>query len=182
MTSITLESQVQFVTDSAQFRASRAVVQASIHNHRTFQKYSQLWEAKAGWTAQLHRAERTKFPTLMPPMNEGLEVCVNERQQPTYAGSDDDRGSGRVRSQRPGIRVQFSDDDDDGGMPPLNSFRLLAIGPRSAVVSNIKTLHRLGYAQVNSWSPLQEGPNPGEVMSIMTRKKAYIKLPRRVRN
>jgi hypothetical protein len=173
MTSITLESKAEFVTDSAQFRVSRAVVLASVQKSRSFQKYNRLWNVKSRPNENLHRADRLKELPVMP--------VVNERHDPTRSGADDDdRGSGRVRPLRPGIRVRFSDDDDE--MPPLNAFRLLAIGPRSAVVSNIKTLHRLGYAKVDSWSPLQDGPNPGEVMSIMTRKKAYVTLPRRVRH
>jgi hypothetical protein len=51
--------------------------------------------------------------------------------------------------------------------------RLLVIGSRTGVSRTIQTLHRLRFAEVREWSPLMPGPNPGEVMSILTR---YIRL------
>lgn len=53
-----------------------------------------------------------------------------------------------------------------GGREPL---RMLVIGSRPGVTGAIHTLHRLGYAQIGEWSPLLPGPNPGEVMAILTR-------------
>jgi len=53
-----------------------------------------------------------------------------------------------------------------GGREPL---RMLVIGSRPGVTGTIHTLHRLGYAQIGEWSPLLPGPNPGEVMAILTR-------------
>jgi hypothetical protein len=47
--------------------------------------------------------------------------------------------------------------------------RMLVIGSRRGVTGAIQTLHRLRYAEVREWSPLMPGPNPGEVMSILTR-------------
>jgi|GEM_PF-525800 len=47
--------------------------------------------------------------------------------------------------------------------------RVLIIGPRQGVISTIHTLYLLGFAEVGEWSPLIPGPNPGEVMSILTR-------------
>ncbi|HEY9751660.1 MAG TPA: hypothetical protein V6C46_01810 [Coleofasciculaceae cyanobacterium] len=52
------------------------------------------------------------------------------------------------------------------GREPL---RMLVIGSRPGVTGTIHTLHRLGYAQIGEWSPLLPGPNPGEVMAILTR-------------
>lgn len=53
-----------------------------------------------------------------------------------------------------------------GGREPL---RILVIGSRPGVIGTIHTLHRLGYAQIGEWSLLLPGPNPGEVMAILTR-------------
>ncbi|MGA7935125.1 MAG: hypothetical protein WCA35_16375 [Kovacikia sp.] len=47
--------------------------------------------------------------------------------------------------------------------------RILVIGSRRGVTSTIQTLYRLRFAEVREWSPLMPGPNPGEVMSILTR-------------
>ncbi|MBW4470455.1 MAG: hypothetical protein KME45_08605 [Stenomitos rutilans HA7619-LM2] len=55
------------------------------------------------------------------------------------------------------------------GTPERESLRLLLIGSRHGVVGTIQTLHRLRFAEVGEWSPLLPGPNPGEVMSILTR-------------
>lgn len=49
------------------------------------------------------------------------------------------------------------------------SLRVLIIGSRKGVTSTIQTLYRLGFAEVAEWSPLLPAPNPGEVMSILTR-------------
>ncbi len=53
--------------------------------------------------------------------------------------------------------------------PDRESLRLLVIGSRQGVIGTIQTLHRLRFAEVREWSPLLPGPNPGEVMSILTR-------------
>jgi hypothetical protein len=55
--------------------------------------------------------------------------------------------------------------------PKDGKLRLLAIGSREAVEETIRTLHRLGYAEVGAWSPLLPAPMEGEVMSILTRKE-----------
>lgn len=52
--------------------------------------------------------------------------------------------------------------------------RLLAVGSREGVVDVIRTLHRLGYADVGAWSPLLPAPGDGEVMSILTRYRSRI--------
>jgi hypothetical protein len=54
-------------------------------------------------------------------------------------------------------------------LPNRESLRLLIIGSRQGVTGMIQTLHRLRFAEVGEWSPLLPGPNPGEVMSILTR-------------
>jgi len=48
--------------------------------------------------------------------------------------------------------------------------RVLLIGPRHSVISTIHTLHVLGFAEPGNWSPLLPGPQPGTVISILTRK------------
>jgi len=53
--------------------------------------------------------------------------------------------------------------------PDRESLRLLVIGSRQGVIGTIQTLHRLRFAEVREWSPLLPGPNPGKVMSILTR-------------
>ncbi|MCL6435325.1 MAG: hypothetical protein K6T90_14150 [Leptolyngbyaceae cyanobacterium HOT.MB2.61] len=53
--------------------------------------------------------------------------------------------------------------------PERESLRILVIGSRRGVTGTIQTLHRLRFAEVREWSPLMPGPNPGEVMSILTR-------------
>lgn len=53
--------------------------------------------------------------------------------------------------------------------PDRESLRILIIGSRRGVTTTIQTLHRLRFAEVREWSPLMPTPNPGEVMSILTR-------------
>jgi len=48
--------------------------------------------------------------------------------------------------------------------------RILLIGSRQGVISTIHTLHVLGFAESGRWSPLLPGPQPGTVISILTRK------------
>ncbi|WP_421657231.1 hypothetical protein [Leptothermofonsia sp. ETS-13] len=52
--------------------------------------------------------------------------------------------------------------------PERESLRILVIGSRRGVTGAVQTLHRLRFAEVGEWSPLMPGPNPGEVMSILT--------------
>ncbi len=54
-------------------------------------------------------------------------------------------------------------------VPDREPLRVLLVGSRKGVNNTILTLYRLGFAQVNEWSPLLPAPNPGEVMSILTR-------------
>lgn len=97
-----------------------------------------------------------------------------------------DRGSGRIVAEtgRGSGRLQARDRSDaqrrdrrgqtryGGGATPSRrraTFKLLAVGPRHAVTKHIQTLHTLGYANVDDWSPVQPGPKPGEVTSILIR-------------
>jgi hypothetical protein len=48
------------------------------------------------------------------------------------------------------------------------SVRLLAIGSRRGVLALIHNLHVKGFAEAGAWSRLLPGPNPNQVMSILT--------------
>ncbi|MDF5710814.1 MAG: hypothetical protein PUP90_24870 [Nostoc sp. S4] len=53
--------------------------------------------------------------------------------------------------------------------PDRESVKVVIYGSKRGVNNTILTLYKLGFAQVNEWSPLLPGSNPGEVMSILTR-------------
>ncbi|MEH2168240.1 MAG: hypothetical protein V7K41_16615 [Nostoc sp.] len=53
--------------------------------------------------------------------------------------------------------------------PTRESVKVVIYGSKTGVNNTILTLYKLGFAQVNEWSPLLPSPNPGEVMSILTR-------------
>jgi len=48
--------------------------------------------------------------------------------------------------------------------------KVLIISTPQGVSSTIHTFYRLGYAQVSEWSKPQPTQNPGEVMSILSRR------------
>ena len=58
--------------------------------------------------------------------------------------------------------------------PPLEPNRVplkvLVISTPQDVSNTIHTFYRLGYAQVSEWSKPQPTQNPGEVMSILSRR------------
>ncbi|GET40147.1 peptide ABC transporter substrate-binding protein [Microseira wollei] len=54
-------------------------------------------------------------------------------------------------------------------MPGKIPVRILVISTPFGVNQTIHTLHALRFADVSLWSPLLPAPNPGEVMSILTR-------------
>jgi hypothetical protein len=60
--------------------------------------------------------------------------------------------------------------DPLSGPEEPDRLRVLLIGPRQGVISTIHTLHALGFAEPGNWSPLLPGPQPGTVISILTRK------------
>jgi hypothetical protein len=64
--------------------------------------------------------------------------------------------------------VRFSLDFSVSPEPERESVRLLAIGSRQGVIAVIHKLHKLNFAEAGAWSPLLPGPNPGEVVSILT--------------
>lgn len=45
----------------------------------------------------------------------------------------------------------------------------LVIGSRQTVNNTIHTLYRMGFAEINEWSPLLPASEPGKVMKILTR-------------
>ncbi|MBW4616828.1 MAG: hypothetical protein KME21_27010 [Desmonostoc vinosum HA7617-LM4] len=53
--------------------------------------------------------------------------------------------------------------------PNREPVKVVIFGSKTGVNSTILTLYKLGFAQVNEWSPLLPSSNPGEVMSILTR-------------
>ncbi|MEH2069402.1 MAG: hypothetical protein V7K47_14770 [Nostoc sp.] len=53
--------------------------------------------------------------------------------------------------------------------PNKESVKVVIYGSKKGVNNIILTLYKLGFAQVNEWSPLLPSSNPGEVMSILTR-------------
>lgn len=66
------------------------------------------------------------------------------------------------------LRDFLSDSD------PLTTYekvKILVIGSSSGVTETIHTFYRLGFAEVNAWSPLLPAPKPGEVMSILKRDR-----------
>ncbi|MBE9061000.1 hypothetical protein [cf. Phormidesmis sp. LEGE 11477] len=55
-------------------------------------------------------------------------------------------------------------------VPTTELVRHLLFGSPGAVHSTIRSLHKLGYAEVNDWSqPISTG-KPNEVMAILTRR------------
>ncbi|AFY45803.1 hypothetical protein [Nostoc sp. PCC 7107] len=54
--------------------------------------------------------------------------------------------------------------------PDRESVKVVIYGSKRGVNNIILTLYKLGFAEVNEWSPLLPSSNPGEVMSILTRQ------------
>ena len=71
-----------------------------------------------------------------------------------------------LKQAEPEVAVLRPAGDSQPGRDPL---KVLIIGSRQGVIGTIHTLHLLGFAEVGEWSPLLPGPNPGEVLSILTR-------------
>ncbi|BBD60333.1 hypothetical protein NIES2109_31300 [Nostoc sp. HK-01] len=53
--------------------------------------------------------------------------------------------------------------------PDRESVKVVIYGSKRGVNNTILTLYKLGFAEVNEWSPLLPSSSPGEVMSILTR-------------
>ncbi|MBN4003522.1 hypothetical protein [Nostoc sp. LPT] len=62
-----------------------------------------------------------------------------------------------------------SSDNSTATTPARESVKVVIFGTKTGVNNTILTLYKLGFAQVNEWSPLLPSSNPGEVMSILTR-------------
>lgn len=90
----------------------------------------------------------------------------------TSALDDDGRGSGRLRVVQSSAS-KSSQMAKSQPNPESSSLKLIVIGSRRAVINNIKTLHHLNYANAGDWSRFQQGPNPGEVMSVVTIRTAH---------
>ncbi len=55
--------------------------------------------------------------------------------------------------------------------PEQEQLRIVLIGSAGWVRETIHDLHRRGFANASNWSNLQPGTNPGEVVSILTRRR-----------
>ncbi|QLE55598.1 hypothetical protein [Nostoc sp. TCL26-01] len=53
--------------------------------------------------------------------------------------------------------------------PDRESVKVVIYGSKRGVNNTILTLYKLGFAEVNEWSPLLPSSNRGEVMSILIR-------------
>ncbi len=56
--------------------------------------------------------------------------------------------------------------------PDQEQLRILLISSPGWVRDTIHDLHGRGFANVKDWSSLQPGANPGEVVSILTRRRS----------
>jgi hypothetical protein len=65
------------------------------------------------------------------------------------------------------LRQLLSESVPEGG----EKVRLLVIGSPEGVMEVMHTLHALGYAEVNAWSPTVPIPNEPAFMSILTRHR-----------
>jgi hypothetical protein len=54
--------------------------------------------------------------------------------------------------------------------PNRHPLKVLIVSSPQGVTNTIHTFYRLGYAQVSEWSKPQPTQNPGEVMSILSRR------------
>lgn len=66
--------------------------------------------------------------------------------------------------------VPFSPNASAVPSPNREPLKVLVIGSKKGVTSTILMLYRLGFAEVSQWIPLSPASNPGEVMSILTRR------------
>ena len=55
--------------------------------------------------------------------------------------------------------------------PGQEQMRILLISSPTWVEATIHDLHARGFADTNAWSSLVPGANPGEVVSILTRRR-----------
>lgn len=53
--------------------------------------------------------------------------------------------------------------------PHRELLRVLLVGSHDVVSTTIQDLYNLGFAEVKEWSDFLPAPNPGEVMSILSR-------------
>ena len=54
--------------------------------------------------------------------------------------------------------------------PNRHPLKILIISSPTGVSNTIHTFYRLGYAEVSEWSKPQPTQNPGEVMSVLSRR------------
>lgn len=85
----------------------------------------------------------------------------------------DGRGSGRLTWVHPASNASANTADTETASNS-RSLTLIVIGSPQSVSNSIKTLHYLRYANATDWSKFQRGPNPGEVMSVLTVREKRI--------
>lgn len=66
--------------------------------------------------------------------------------------------------------VRISNEPVTPLVPHRETVKIVLMGSPKGVTNTIHTLHRLGFAEVGAWSPLQPTSNPGEVVSLLIRK------------
>jgi hypothetical protein len=54
--------------------------------------------------------------------------------------------------------------------PNRHPLKVLIVSSPQGVTNTIHTFYRLGYAEVSEWSKPQPTQNPGEVMSVLSRR------------
>jgi hypothetical protein len=54
--------------------------------------------------------------------------------------------------------------------PNRHPLKVLIVSSPKGVTNTIHTFYRLGYAEVSEWSKPQPTQNPGEVMSVLSRR------------
>ena len=71
----------------------------------------------------------------------------------------------------------LSDRPNDGStVSKQEVVQITIVGSRAAVLQTIHTLYRLGFASVGDWNPPQPTANPGQVMSVLIRRRGRARL------
>lgn len=72
---------------------------------------------------------------------------------------------------------EFSPNSNESGCPNSDSAlseqeisQVTVTSSRDGVIQIIRTLYRLGFAEIGDWSPLQRGAKPGEMVSVSIRR------------
>ncbi len=109
-----------------------------------------------------------------PPMQARIGPQVGARQQVAHPADNPPQGKKSFLAETLETVPEAAMPTPNPGSKPDSEkdwkpLRVMVIGPRQPVIQTIHTLFLLGFAEMSEWSPLIPGPNPGEVMSILTR-------------